>query len=209
MGFLKFLKKKGKEDVTLDDNLDIPPPPPSIKPVLPKSGMGSSNLPKDFPPFKFKEEHPIPPESRLPELPKEDFHDSDIPSFPSLEEEHEFTPKPPMKEQVDFHLPEKEPMKPAAIHEEEPKHEHIESVVKRKPLSRTLKGPGHIRLDRFKETLRNINNIRNDLKKSDEILHNLIKSTGEEGSGFEKWKNSMEDIQKKLIFVDKTLFKGD
>ena len=103
MGFLKFLKKKGKEDVTLDDNLDIPPPPPSIKPVLPKSGMGSSNLPKDFPPFKFKEEHPIPPESRLPELPKEDFHDSDIPSFPSLEEEHEFTPKPPMKEQVDFH----------------------------------------------------------------------------------------------------------
>jgi len=208
VGFLKFLKKKGQEDVGLDESSDIPPPPPAIKGTLPKIGAGESKLPKDFPPFKFKEEMHLPPEKKLPELPKEDMH-VDIPTFPSLEEKHEFTPKPPMKEHVDFPLPEKEPIEPKAIHEEEPEHEHIESVVERKHPAKMPKGPGHIRLDKFKETLKNINRIRNDLRKSDEILHKLVTSTGEEGSGLEKWKNSMEDIQKKLIFVDKTLFKGD
>lgn len=197
MGFLKFLKKKEK-DVDLDESLDIPPPPPAIKPILLKPGMGESELPKDFPPFKFEEEAPT-TENELPELPKEEMHDLDIPSFPSLEEEHEFTPKPPMKEyEPDFPLP-----------EEEPEHEYTESVAERRPLGRIPKRPHHIRLDKFKETLKNINKIRSDLKKSDDILHKLVKSIGEEGSGFEKWKNTMGDIQKKLIFVDKTLFKGD
>ena len=204
MGFLKFLKKKEK-DVSLDESLDIPPPPPAIKPILPKPGMEGGELPKDLPSFKFGEETP-PTESKLPELPKEEMHDLDIPSFPSLEEEHEFTPKPPMKEhEPDFPLPDKESMEP----EEEPEHEYTGSVAERRHLGRMPKGPHHIRLDKFKETLKNINKIRSDLKKSDDILHNLVKSIGEEGSGFEKWKNSMGDIQKKLIFVDKTLFKGD
>jgi len=208
VGFLKFLKKKEK-DVSLDESLDIPPPPPAIKPILPKPKIEGSELPKDLPSFKFKEEH-LPTESRLPELPKEEMHGLDVPSFPPLEEEHEFTPKPPMKEHKhDFPLPEKEPVKHTEVHEEEPEHEYTESVTEKRHLVRIPKGPHHIRLDKFKETLRNINHIRSDLKKSDDILHNLVKSIGEEGSGFEKWKSSMGDIQKKLIFVDKTLFKGD
>jgi len=208
VGFLKFLKKKEKE-VSLDESLDIPPPPPAIKPTLPKVGMEEDKLSKDLPSFEFKEEN-LTTESKLPELPKEEMHDLDIPSLPSLEEGHEFTPKPPMKEHVaDFPLPEKEPMEHEAMPEEEPEHEYTESVAERRSLGRIPKGPHHIRLDKFKETLKNINKIRSDLKKSDDILRNLIKSTGEEGSGFEKWKNSMGDIQKKLIFVDKKLFKGD
>ena len=208
MGFLKFLKKKEK-DVDLDESLDIPPPPPAIKPILPKPRMEESELPKDLPPFKFEEETPT-SESKLPELPKEDMHDLDIPGFPSLEEEHEFTPKPPMKEhEPDFPLPEKEPMEHEAMPEEDPEHEYTGSVAERRPLGRIQKRPHHIRLDKFKETLKNINKIRSDLKKSDDVLHKLVKSIGEEGSGFEKWKNTMGDIQKKLIFVDKTLFKGD
>lgn len=208
MGFLKFLKKEKKGKVPLDESLDIPPPPPSIKGNLPKIGAGESRLPKEFQSFNFKEEMHLPPENKLPELPKEDMH-VDIPSFPSLEEKHEFTPKPPMKEHADFPLPEKEPIKHTEVHEWEPEHEHIESAIKRKRPGRMPKGPQHIRLDKFKETLKNISRIKSDLKKSDEILHKLVKSTGEEGSGLEKWKDSMEDIQKKLIFVDKILFKGD
>jgi len=46
-----------------------------------------------------------------------------------------------------------------------------------------------------------------DLKKSDKFLHDLIKSKEEKDKDFEKWHTIMEDIQKKLIFIEKTLFK--
>ena len=51
--------------------------------------------------------------------------------------------------------------------------------------------------------------IKGDLKKSDEMLLNLIKSREGKDKEFEKWHAVMEDIQKKLIFIEKTLFKGD
>ena len=62
MGFLRFLKKGKKEDVKIDESLDIPPPPPSIKAgpsiktPLPKPRFEEKRLPEEFAPFKFKEE---------------------------------------------------------------------------------------------------------------------------------------------------------
>ena len=204
MGFLKFLKK-GKKEKMLDESLDIPPPPPSIKESLPESGFEERLLKeKEFPPFEFKEGKPMPVgEEKLQEWPKEKEHVLEVPGFPPLEEKPRFVPKPPMKEPTEIHLPKKE-----LIPKEEAVGEKIEAVVReeRKPLS---KGPIYIRLDKFKETLKSVNIIRGDLKKSDEVLHNLIKSKEEKDRDFEKWHNIMDDIQKKLIFIEKTLFKGD
>ena len=202
MGFLKFLKKEKKEKM-LDESLDVPPPPPSIKEELPEIPKFEEEkpLPKEFPPFEFKEEKPIPAEEKLPEMPKEP--KLEIPGFPPLEEEYKFVPKPPMKEPVMEPLPKKELIKPELREAEDIFREE------KRPSNRELvsKGPTYVRLDKFKGTLKSLNKIRSDLKKSDKFLHDLIKSKEEKDKDFEKWHTIMEDIQKKLIFIEKTLFK--
>ncbi|MBI2134939.1 hypothetical protein HYU09_03035 [Candidatus Woesearchaeota archaeon] len=71
------------------------------------------------------------------------------------------------------------------------------------------KGPIFMRVDRFRNVLRNVSEIRSSLKVSNEILSKLNDIDVNAEKEFEKWKNIMADMQKKLVFVDKTLFKGD
>jgi len=213
LGFLKFLKKEKKGKIPLDESLDVPPPPPSIIESVPKPGF-EEKLPKELPSFKFKEEKPMPPiEEKLPELPKEE-KPLDIPAFHPLEEAPKFVPKPPIGES-----PRKAPLPRRELPKIKPsEHERLfyekmeKSAVReeRKLLREGIisgEGPLYIRLDKFKGTLKSISVIRGDLKKSDEMLLNLVKSKEEKDKEFEKWRNLVVDIQKKLIFIDKTLFK--
>ena len=65
-----------------------------------------------------------------------------------------------------------------------------------------------MRVDKFRNVLRNISEIRGSLKVSNEVLSKLNEIDANAEKDFEKWKNVMTDLQKKLVFVDKTLFKG-
>ena len=49
---------------------------------------------------------------------------------------------------------------------------------------------------------------RNDLRKSEEALMKFENIKNAKDKSFDKVKSSLEDLQKKLIFIDKTLFKG-
>ena len=51
--------------------------------------------------------------------------------------------------------------------------------------------------------------IRSDLRKSEEALLKLEQMKGAKDRSYDKFKASLDDLQKKLIFIDKTLFKGD
>ena len=166
-------------------------------PELPKEGL---------PPFEFAEE-------KLPELPKEE-KPLDIPAFHPLEETPKFVPKPPIGESPrEAPLPRRELPKIKPSEHERLFYEKMEKNAvreERKLLREGIisgEGPLYIRLDKFKGTLRSISVIRGDLKKSDEMLLNLVKSKEEKDKEFEKWRNLVVDIQKKLIFIDKTLFK--
>jgi hypothetical protein len=217
VGFLKFLKRGKKEEMPLDESLDAPPPPPSIKESL------SDDLAKGLPehPPELKEKTAVPKkeppsaafEEKLPELPKDETG-LEVPHLPPLEESPKFVPQPPVEEPPISTplLKEEAPIK----HEEAAKefHEKMEEGAlreERKLLREraTIREPLYIRLDKFSESLRNISLIKGDLKKSDEILFNLIKSKDDNDKEFERWRASMEDIQKKFIFIEKTLFKGD
>ena len=66
----------------------------------------------------------------------------------------------------------------------------------------------YVRVDKFKIALDHINVIRSDLRKSEIDLMKLEGLKHEKDSSFEKFKSLLDDLQKKLIFIDKTLFKG-
>ena len=67
----------------------------------------------------------------------------------------------------------------------------------------------YIRIDNFKATLGSINIVRSDLRKSEEALNKLETLKSSKDRSFDKVKVSIDDLQKKLIFIDKTLFKGE
>ncbi len=70
-------------------------------------------------------------------------------------------------------------------------------------------GSLYVRVDKFKIALDHINVIRSDLRKSEEDVMKLEGLKREKDKSFDRFKLSLDDLQKKLIFVDKTLFKGE
>ena len=104
------------------------------------------------------------------------------------------------------------PIKPEGKPKEIPKKpvgEKVGEMVVREKRWPISKKPLYLKLEKFKEILEDVSIIRGNIKKFDELLHNLIKARENKDLNLEKWHSIMEDIQKKLIFIEKTLFKGD
>ena len=189
MGFLKFLKKS-KEDklkMPFEEDLDIPPPPPISVKEFPPMPKPEEKIPS-FPDLGQIEEPMLPDEIEEP------------PKIPKFEEISRPVLKPILPPMPEIKLtPPQERMERMAVREGRKVLRHEAAPLK----------PIFVRVDRFKEIRRDINIIKNDLKNSDEALIKLQDMRVGEDKEFDKWRKSMEDIQKKLIFVDQTLFKGD
>ena len=223
VGFLKFLKREKKD--TLDE-LDLPPAPPSLEgfedsmpelPDFPDFGDEKISAPKEeMPKFDFPEE-----EQNAPALGKED--PMEFPSFPEMEEK----PMPIQPFNMPQQFPEPQPMpepEQNIIAEEQPAEEeqeampseaypkaagrlfsHEKRALRQRPTSKTI----YVSVDNFKATLGSINMVRSDLRKSEEALMKLESIKNAKDKSFDKMKSSLDDLQRKLIFVDKTLFKGE
>jgi len=68
-------------------------------------------------------------------------------------------------------------------------------------------GSIYIRVDKFRGILAGTRTIRNNLKIANQSIQKMNDIDANSDRVFEKWRNSMVDLQKKLIFIDKTLFK--
>lgn len=68
-------------------------------------------------------------------------------------------------------------------------------------------GPIFVDVESFKTMLGDIETIRNNIKTSNDILQHLNEIKNSKDSELERWKSSLEDIQKKLNYVDKIVFK--
>ena len=217
MGFLKFLKRDKSKDFDLDlGNLDVPPLPPGME------GKGFEELPElpEMPdidePFSGMEEKET-PVSQIKIPPLRQPADMQEPVF---QPSKVFKPMGSIKTDFEMQMPE-EPMPQfkGDIPEIEPEprragtYERFSRAAVREERSilehKDAKGPIFMRVDKFRNVLRNISEIRGSLKVSNEILSKLNEIDANAEKDFEKWKNVMTDLQKKLVFVDKTLFKGD
>ena len=142
-------------------------------------------LPSDteIPPPIAEEDHPP---SELPEIKMSEFEN--MPHF------EEFPELPPIES-----VPEdKEPELTRA--QKEDMREELEA--------KEITEPIFVKSSQFKNVLFEINSIRDKLKESETILSDLEDIKDDRESQFKKWNFQLEDIQKKLMLMDKTLFKG-
>ncbi len=199
MGFLKFLSKK-KE---LQEELDIPPPPPPGA-----EDLGLTSIGEELPPPPPSDEEGLPPfpgpEERE-ELPP-------LPEMPEFEEEfaeeeaklREFTSLPPKAESQASELP---PLPPRAEASLKISQKPLAPPQPRMDIQEAM--PIFVRANQFKDILKGINVVKVNLKKSDDVLLRLDDLENSKEREFTKWRSEFEDIQNKIMFVDKILFKGD
>ena len=221
MGFLKFLKKEKKQDSL--DELDLPPAPPPLSnfdeklpdfPEFPNMDRGSLSDTENMPKFD------IPKEEEISEPDKDDFmqdfhsfgdvEESPINPIPPITADTLSSPKPPIPEHMEESEQDFQESSDIASQEFESKIEKkIFSEEKRVLTERPDLRVIYVKVDRFKSTLGSINIVRNDLKKSEEALMRLENIKNAKDKSLDIAKSSLEDLQKKLIFIDKALFKGE
>lgn len=204
MGFFKFLKRD--ESQGKDAELDLPPSPPPLEGFEDDKSFDLPEFPKISAP---KEE-----DFNL-DLPEDNSSDlsSDLMDFPELEDLDKELPQPVSSppQQVPrmqaFQAPKQEFSAPAS----QPQPNPLPDVQERKADAKAIRSGQslYVRVDKFKVALDNINAIRGDLRKSEEDLLRLENLKHAKDMSLDKFKSSLDDLQKKLIFVDKTLFKGD
>ncbi len=69
-----------------------------------------------------------------------------------------------------------------------------------------VKKPVFVPANSFRDMLDEINLIRNVLQENEDAVTRMAEFKGDEDKEFNKWQSQLADIQKKLIFADKTLF---
>lgn len=66
-----------------------------------------------------------------------------------------------------------------------------------------------VSMDNYKQILDDISTIKSDIKRSDDIFTRLNEIKNIKNEKFEKWKDKLEDIQRKLVYIEKTLYEDD
>lgn len=226
LGFLKFLRRDGDKemDFGLDEDLDIPPPPPDLS----KEDFGRAG--KEFPEFPELPEIPEAEESMSPsdEFPIK-WPSKYIPEekpFPNLKipREEEFPnarpmPKPsfqaprplfPARERL-FPRPVENGIVPKPQIEAPSPYQDIEKEASKEEIGilrhKKAKGPIYVRIERFRNILANANTIKNNLRIASQSIERLSEIDENRERVFVKWHDTMMDMQKKFIFVDKSVFK--
>jgi len=110
---------------------------------------------------------------------------------PDIEKPEVEVPKPRQPEIKPY-----ERLERAAVKEERAVLKHKEA-----------KEPIFVRVDRFRDILTGTGTIKNNLKTASQSIVKLNGICADRDKVLEKWSNVMMDLQKKLIFIDKTLFK--
>lgn len=76
------------------------------------------------------------------------------------------------------------------------------------PKKKLMRGPLFIRTDRFKTVLEDIELIKAKFKEEDDLFFRINDIKGVQDQKFEEFKKSLEDIQRKLLFIDRSLFEA-
>lgn len=184
MGFLSFLSKGNQKSKSELDLPHVPPPP-----------LDSS----------FEETPSI--EEELPPLPEIDASDKEFTEFQEGYKEEGVNELPPLTGMKEMSLKPKwdigseVPMATLTRPGADKSFERAEKHIKPNSL--------YIRVDTFRGTiLRNTMFIKNELKASNEILARLDRIEQTENILFKEWHNKMQELQNKIVYVDKVLFKG-
>ena len=179
--------------------LDVPPKPaPELKFPSPKPA-GKQSFPRDLESAVPK---PLPSMPEMSAVPKAE---------EGIGEPESAQPRRPlfgMRRPVPMpNMPETQEQKPETRH-----YERLEKAAVREQKDvlrhKETEGPIYIRIERFKNILAGSREIANNLKTARHSVAKMNEIDADRDRVLEKWHNSMMDLQKKFIFIDKILFKG-
>ncbi|NQU79205.1 hypothetical protein HQ545_05560 [Candidatus Woesearchaeota archaeon] len=201
----------------------LPPLPESSLPPLP------SELPGNLPPLPTENKFSMP--EMITPLMKEDMVKKTepklqkLPDFPTPSQLPELTaakfqptqfPDVPSPDMVPDTIPPLEgvPEPPKYREEKTPKEIIAESApvtlpehtLRPAPKQRDANGPRFIKTDDFRQVLEQIEDIKSKFKEEDDILFRITEIKNAQDSKFEDFRQSLEDMQRKLLFVDRSLF---
>ena len=232
MGFFRFLKRENKKEVP--EQLDLPPAPPPLEGfdehAFPDfSEFESSDLTENkekFPDFDYdkieKEDRAPSKEFSLPDFPSlTEFEEKESPAAESIK----LSPNAPstltaLKPQLMtstaksmLGLQQEAYPKEYPISKSPDDFGKAEGGLFKQEKRSYLEGNSgktmYVRVEKFKVMLGTINIVRTDLRKSEDALKKLENIKNTKDKSLDRIRSSLDDLQKKLIFVDKTLFKGD
>ena len=220
MGFLKFLKRSKEERLEAPiEDLDVPPMPPTgLKdefPPMPKLELireESEEVPAESEPYYEPEENAPSFGTKLKGQEMEEQIEEPIPfgeipkppEMPSFEKKTKLQ-TPAFKKPAAPEISKKPKIFPADRLERAAVKEERKILRHETAPSRTI----FVEVEKFREIRGHIRIIKEDLRNSDEALLRLQDMKEIKDKEFDKWQKAVEDLQKKMIFMDKTLFKGD
>tara|TARA_Y100000310_G_scaffold57465_1_gene52657 strand:- start:780 stop:1523 length:744 start_codon:yes stop_codon:yes gene_type:complete len=214
-------KKKVKKEKKVKEGL---PPLPPLEPIvtkhreMPKEPTGAPvhpgvGQPRVLPPYPKGLGHPPAPSKfeaqQFPAMPDTEHEERHVPmahhprpvhsmkhkAFPhAVERKHGFMKHAMPKEHAP--MPVHEQTKPFV-----PPLRREEDVVERK-----VSGPLFVKHDSYRSILEGISIIKDRLKQSEDLALSLNNIKNSKDKEFERWRTSLEDVQRKLIYVDKILY---
>jgi hypothetical protein len=227
---MNLFHKKNKEL-----ELELPPPPPpdydddyikSKKIDFPK--IEDNKKLEEMPSFKRDMELPPmpPPEfnnfeistkknnfskiednKKLEEMPsfKRDMELPPMPPIPDLKEFEDDLPPVPDLDELEDDLP---PLREIGL-KEFPKPEFTKIKEDRAELIQEKKrvtGPIFVNVSSYRDAINCINTIKNKIKESEDCLQKLDEIKNSKDKYFEQFRSRLEDLQRKSLYVDKSLF---
>jgi hypothetical protein len=186
------------------------------QPVMPAAPPPSSqgfDLP-DIPPLEDMDlppppayPHPVPaPKPEIMAAPMPDFTQA-APSSDMFVSDRSFSEPTlsPMPDMQRTSAP--EPMRLSAAPE---RPEVFDRAVERRQIipKRETKGPFYVKVDDYRAILESTTRIRDDIKDASDLVMRMNELKNEEDKEFEKWRQQLEDIQRKLTYVDKIIFES-
>ena len=187
MSFLKFTGKKGSNK---KEDLDLPPLPPQLNALEANGSI---------------EQGPPPLDAELPEMGRMPGNEPFLPESPDMPPP-EFPEAPPLPKELETEAP-----PPEELEEEKPEdviEEESFETPSEKPKRRVAEGPLYIKIDKYRAVLKEINKIKADFEKSENVLSSMVEIKASEDKELESWKHGLEEIRKKLSFIDGTIFEG-
>ncbi|MBW2980231.1 hypothetical protein KY360_02335 [Candidatus Woesearchaeota archaeon] len=161
--------------------VEIPPPPGMGAPPPPMKGVRPAHM--EMPPLPQKAA--APPAMEIPPPPRRGMPKPRIPErlgMPPITEEA--APMPPSFEAVEEQI----------------------SMEERAAMGPPKQGPIFIRADNYKDVLDELNVARNMVKESGVIFAGISDLSSISEQAYERWRLCLQDIERKLLYVDKSLF---
>ena len=209
MGFIKMFKKD--KDVSgqagLGQNLDVPPAPT-------QQGSAEGDLfSKDITAQASSQalssiEVPNPPQGAK-SLPTDDFEVPPPPTLPTAPAVPVVAHIPVAKSVAPAPTP--TPAKSTSTYGSSSQFDRLIGREEKSEL-RELRTHEHyakpifVEVDDYRKVLDYVAGIKTDIKDSENILTRLQDIKTSKEKEFEKWRNFLEDVERKLLYVDKTLF---